>query len=388
MEMKLYFFTNRNHEGNQSNKPTGYGPDPSKDGIENLRLGKMTCAVAKEVLDKWFKENTGSGPGDGEGLSKDLAKKAKKNAKIVTFGESNPHQKVTKGKQKKPKLGSHELRDEVQKAMRAKRDVLLYVHGFNVSWWEAVWSALALQAMLNRPGLSGKDKKDVLVILYTWPSDGAAIPLVSYGSDRTDAIGSGFALGRGFIKLRDFLAEATRTAVDKGDEAGIRQQLCSQQFNLLCHSMGNYVLQNAIQRLVERTEGGRLARIFDHVFLCSPDVDDDVLETGQPLGRLHEVCRNVNVYFNRGDLALRGSDYTKGNPDRLGTNGVAHPSQLHQKIYQIDCSGDIVQGVLEHSYYLKGRINHDIRMSLDNVSQDEGRASREPGSFPNTFVMK
>lgn len=386
--LKLYYVTNRNHEGDQPNNPKGYGIYPSKDGIENLRLGKVTLNVGQELLDKWFKKKTGSGPGDGVELSQDLAKLAKKNARIAAFRENNPHKQVTKGKQRKTKLGSHELRDEVQKAMREKRDVLLYVHGFNVSWWDAVGSALALQEMLNRPELSPEGKNDLLVILFTWPSDGSAIPLVSYGSDRTDAIGSGFALGRAFIKLRDFLAEATRTAIEKGKEEGIRQQLCNQNFNLLCHSMGNYVLQNAIQRLIERTEGSRLPRIFDHVFMCSPDVDDDVLEAGQPLGRVHEVCRNVNVYFNRGDLALRGSDYTKGNPDRLGTNGVARPSQLHQKIFQIDCSGDLVQGVLEHSYYLKGRINSDLRMSLDNGPQDDGRPSREPGSFPNTFIMK
>ena len=122
--------------------------------------------------------------------------------------------------------------------------------------------------------------------------------------------------------------------------------------------------------------------------MCSPDVDDDVLEPGKPLGRLHEICRNVNVYFNRGDLALRGSDYTKGNPDRLGTNGVANPLQVHQKIYQIDCSGDIERGLMEHSYFLKGGVNADIRMSLDNVSQ-EVRESRNPHSrFSNTFLMQ
>ena len=108
---------------------------------------------------------------------------------------------------------------------------------------------------------------------------------------------------------------------------------------------------------------------------------------GKQLGRLHEVCRNVNVYFNRGDLALRGSDYTKGNSDRLGTNGVARPAKLHQKVYQIDCS-EIVDGFMEHSYYLQGHINFDIRMSLDNIPQEERGSTRKPGSFPHTFLMK
>jgi esterase/lipase superfamily enzyme len=214
-------------------------------------------------------------------------------------------------------------------------------------------------------------------------------PFVAYRSDRTEAIGSGFALGRGLLKLRDFLADTTRRLTKKEKEAGIQRDLCNQNINLLCHSMGNYVLQNAIQRMVEQSLSGRLPKIFDQVFLCSPDVDDNVLEAGQPLGKVHEVCRNVTVYFNEGDLALHGSDYTKGNPERLGTNGAANPNQLHQKIYQVNCSGDIVQGLLEHSYYLAGRINADLRMSLDNIPRDHStRHPRKDDRFPNTFIMK
>lgn len=242
--------------------------------------------------------------------------------------------------------------------------------------------------MLNRSEIRPKKKGDVLVVLFTWPSDGSALPFVAYRSDRTEAVGSGYALGRGMLKLRDFLAEVTRPSPQIQAHAGTLPNPCNQHINLLCHSMGNYVMQHALQRMIERSAGSRLPRIFDQVFLCAPDVDDDVLEPGKPLGRLHEVCRMVNVYFNRGDFALHGSDYTKGNPDRLGTNGAGNPLQVHQKIFQIDCSGDIVQGMLEHGYYLKGRINADIRKSIDNVPQDDPGRSRKPGRFPNTRLMK
>ena len=42
--------------------------------------------------------------------------------------------------------------------------------------------ALALQSMLNRQG-----RQDVVVVLFTWPSDGQMLPFTSYRSDRTDA---------------------------------------------------------------------------------------------------------------------------------------------------------------------------------------------------------
>ena len=387
MKMSLYYITNRNHEGEQF-RPDRYGKHPSGSGIENLRLGKVTVDAGTNSFSKFFNAGTGSGKGDGVQLTDYLKKRVENHANIVAYEENIPDHDRAESAQPKARLGSQEMFKEIRKTMQQGRDVLLFVHGFNVAWEDAVGSALALQTMLNRPGVRPKNKGDVLVILFTWPSDGSALPFVAYRSDRTEALGSGFALGRGLLKFRDFLADVTRGIQLAEGQPTSDAEPCNQNVNLLCHSMGNYVLQNALQRMIERSESNRLPRIFDHVFLAAPDVDDDVLESGNPLGRLHEICRNVNVYFNRGDLALRGSDYTKGNPDRLGTNGSANPLQVHQKIYQVDCSGDVVQGVLEHSYYLKGKINADIRMSLDNVPQDT-RKHRQPHSrFSNTFLMK
>jgi esterase/lipase superfamily enzyme len=388
MKLTMYYVTNRNHQGSKQFAPDGYGIHPSSSGIENLRLGKVMLDLRRSSLDKWFGSKTAAGNGDGVALSEYLTKQAKKHAKIVAYQEKIPDPERMEEDQKGKKLGSAAMFAEVQQILRQGRDVLIFVHGFNVSWWEAVGSVLALQAMVNRPRDPGQKSKDVLVVLFTWPSDGSALPFVAYRSDRTEAMGSGFALGRAFLKLRDFLAEATRPPTTLEKKSGKKWEPCLQNINVLCHSMGNYVLQHALQRVIEQSKTSRLPRVFDNVFLCSPDVDDNVLEADQPLGRLHEICRNISVYYNRGDLALRGSDITKGNPDRLGTNGIANTSQTHSEVSQIDCS-EIVEGFMEHSYYLKGRINTDIRMSLDNVAQDAAERSRQhPTRIPNVYTMK
>ena len=263
---------------------------------------------------------------------------------------------------------------DIQKEMQQSHDVLIFVHGLNVAWNDAVASAPALQEMLNAD--TARTKKQTIVVLFTWPSDGQALPFVSYKSDLLDAAGSGAAVGRGVLKLRDFLIQLRR----------VDSNLCNQEFHILCHSMGNYVLQNAVAKIAQHSNGPAMPRIFDHIFMCAPDVNDDVLEKGNPLGRLHEITRNVTVYFNTGDLALHVSDYTKGNPDRLGTAGAAHPSWLHHKIHQVDCS-DTVSGVVEHSYYLTGRINKDIRQSIAGVAQSDKRRSRtQHPATPNTSV--
>jgi esterase/lipase superfamily enzyme len=73
--------------------------------------------------------------------------------------------------------------------------------------------------------------------------------------------------------------------------------------------MGNYVLQNALARLREMNAGRGIHRLFEHTFMCAPDVDDDVLEPGEEMGDLHRLCRNVSVYHNRGDVVMHVSDY-------------------------------------------------------------------------------
>lgn len=132
--------------------------------------------------------------------------------------------------------------------------------------------------------------------------------------------------------------------------------------------MGSYLLQHTIERLDQYTPGEALPRLFEQVFLCAPNVDDDALERPDKLGRVQELARTVSLYHNRNDMAMMVSDYTKGNPERLGANGAAHPALLHNKIQQIDCT-PIVFGLVEHNYFLTGFPNADIRQSIASLPQ-------------------
>jgi esterase/lipase superfamily enzyme len=375
-DLQLFYATNRNHLGNDRWHPDGYGKKFSDDGVENLRFGKLTVAADESKMAKYLDADRGTmGQGDGEGLIKYLSKCAG-SADIVAYREKIKAS-VAQDQQEHIKLGSQAAFSDLQAIMRKNSDVVIYVHGFNVSWNDAVGSALSLQEMLNH--CPERDpEQHVQVVLFSWPSDGMALPFVSYKSDRSEAAGSGNAVGRAILKVRDFLASLRRS-----DE-----QLCKQDLHLLCHSMGNYLLQNALQRCDAFTPGNALPRLFEHIFLCAPDVDDTVLEEGQPLGRLHELARSVSVYHNRGDVALVVSDYTKGNPDRLGSNGPARPTLVHNKVHQVDCTS-IVKGLVEHSYYLVGNINADIRMSIDGMPHDApGRHRNRVGVLGNQWDMR
>ncbi len=349
----LYYATNRNHVGKDQWNPRGYGPKFSDDGMENLRFGRVTVKADDGQVKKFLSAKVGEEQGDGEGLAGYFAKQVT-SARIQAFPEALSRD-TADVHQPDAKLGSKAMFAELKAYMEKHTDVVAYIHGFNVSWKNAVGSALALQEMLNRRD-GGDPAQRCLVVLFTWPSDGMAMPFVSYKSDRSEARGSGYAFGRGLLKLRDFFAS-------------LGENRCGQDIHVLCHSMGNYVLQNALRRIIEFNAGSSLPRLFEHIFLCAPDVDDDVLEPDKGLGRLHELCRHVGVYYNRGDLAMYVSDHTKGNPERLGTNGAARPNLVHNKVYQVDCT-PLVEGLVEHSYYLWGPVNSDIGLSIDNLPVD------------------
>lgn len=412
MLLSTYFATNRGHEGEKRFTPTRYGARFSSDGMENLRFGRVQFEVDEARVARLLaqhREHTGAG--DGEALQDYFSKCVKATQRIDCYAEKIPDTGVNEAAQGEAvKLGSQALFADLQADMRQGRDLLVLVHGFNVSWEEAVATAAAFEAMVNRRDAqldAGIRFQPVRVLLFTWPSDGAALPWASYKSDRADARGTAGALGRAFLKLRDQLHQLGRELrQDDGRVRALRQQLrnrpaaeveravaqleateiCGQKLHLLAHSMGNFVLQNALDRVFEFSPGNQLPRLFDHVFLCAPDVDDDALEEGQPLARVHQVAQAVAIYHNANDTALKISDYTKGNPDRLGQRGAARPQMLHHKVYQIDCA-PLVTGLTQHSYYTNGLVARDIRRALQGETP-AARGLQPTGQSSNTWSFR
>ena len=376
--LKLYYATNRNHIGKDRWAPDSYGKTFSSDGMKNLRFGSLAVDVDKKKVDKYLTEEVKDcGVGSGDDLSgylKDCAESASISAYTEVIDKELPEEV-----QENIKLGSKAMFSDIQKDMVNSSDVLVYIHGFNVDWFDAVGAALALQTMLRS---KGDDNQNVVVILFSWPSNGSAMPWVAYNSDKEEAKGSAMSFARGLMKTRDFLIGLR----DKAREGG--SKLCGQDMHLLCHSMGNYVLGNALTKIDGLTPGDSLPRLFEHVFLCAPDVNDTALESGQLLGKIDNLARNVTVYHNRGDAAMFISDHSKGQPERLGGAGAAHPNSLHSKVYQVDCT-PIVHGIVEHSYYLVGNVLADIRASIDGAEQnDEARLRVNTGMQHNVWAMK
>lgn len=320
---RVYFVTNR--KPNRKQNPDDFGTEFSDHGLANLRYG--------------FADIEGDDPDDYA---------------ISVAAESWKPDYEKGGLLRKPTLGSDEIMSALREDMAQNgRDTLIYVHGYNVSFKEALTTGAQLKRNLSDHG----DGAGLNVAVFSWPSNGSAMPYLAYGSDRDESKASGPAFARAFLKLTDFLRGASP------------EEECDQSVHLMAHSMGNYLLRHAVQE-IRAHYPDRPPRLFDEIFMMAADEDDDALEHDHKLRLLPRTARRVNLYFNRGDVALHTSDKTKGNPDRLGTDGPRLPHQTPAKVVQIDCT-PVVRGLVEHGYHVGSeRLTKDLLAALADVDAD------------------
>ena len=285
-------------------------------------------------------------------------------------------------------LGSNTIFAEIRESMRAGIDTVLFIHGFNYTFHEALIDA----ALLKRTYETAETPYTFFV--FSWPSDGSLMPYIAYANDRADARTSGAALGRGLLKLGEFMRRVSdelgpRVRSDLGrdaEAARLRKGLCAGRLHLMAHSMGAYALRHAVQGRRKKV-GDDLPRLFDEILLIAADEDADAFEHDHKLALLPRLGRRVTVYHNREDIPLAISDLTKGNPDRLGADGPAHPHLLPAKVTVVDCT-DVVEGFQEHRYhYAEPIVVADVGIVLQDTSSDP-ISSRHFIPGRNAFVLK
>ena len=130
---------------------------------------------------------------------------------------------------------------------------------------------------------------------------------------------------------------------------------------------------------------GLTTDIDGNLIVGAPDVADDAFEK-EGFSRLHEMAANVTIYFNKEDLGMRISKYSKHFDDRLGQVGNARPDRVHVKVHQVDCS-NIVHGFVEHSYYQWATVNQDIQQTIAGVPFDDNSRARMKTAHNREWTM-
>lgn len=203
---------------------------------------------------------------------------------------------------------------------------LLFVHGFNTPFEDALIRSAQLSVDLSRRGLF-----DVGVpLLFSWPSAGK----VSLGDYRGDQDRS--------IAAAPYLEEFLDIIVD---ETGI------DRVNIIAHSMGNRILTKALEdyatSYLERHGEGD---IEFRIVLVAGDVDREIFDS--VTGVLDNLKANVTIYTSDADRALHVSELVNQKL-RLGDTDGDKPYIRRNEFYEtVDATGVATELFgLGHNYY-------------------------------------
>lgn len=160
-------------------------------------------------------------------------------------------------------------------------DVLVYVHGFNVRFEDALVRAAQISFDFGFKGAP---------IVFSWPSWGS---MTAYNSDSENVFWSAKHI-EAFLKT---LAEKTK----------------GRRVHLVAHSMGSKGLLTALRYMAYR---GGAKPLFSSVILCAPDFDATLFRE-QVAAEVRPLAKQWVVYSSNKDIALTASQELNSAP-RLG----------------------------------------------------------------------
>ncbi|MFT6269457.1 MAG: esterase/lipase superfamily enzyme [Alphaproteobacteria bacterium] len=239
-----------------------------------------------------------------------------------------------------------------EQAKQENKAILFFVHGYNNDVNDVLLAAEQLE-----------DLYDLIVVPFTWPANGggAITGTASYLSDKTDARASSGAFNRFVGKIQYFhtlLSKANLNSIkDKvelkyeGKEnpmaaAALYSELvgkaCKVKINLLCHSMGNYLLKHSLMTSDNATSD----LVFDNINLVAADTNNknhaSWLDTIDVRNRIH-------IVINEDDLALKASRVKPGKEQKARLGHFLKALNSEHGVYIDVTDADGVGS--EHSYY-------------------------------------
>jgi esterase/lipase superfamily enzyme len=166
---------------------------------------------------------------------------------------------------------------------QSNRDVVLYVHGFNNSFSDAVFRIAQLSIDLELPATS---------VAYAWPSRGH---ILGYEYDTDSAL---FA--------RDGLQELITTIKEGGAD----------RITVVAHSLGSSLLMEAM-RQIELIKPGWTKQNLSGVILFSPDLNTEVFRS--QTNAFKELPQPFIIFSSQADKFLKVSARLRLENERLGS---------------------------------------------------------------------
>jgi len=177
-----------------------------------------------------------------------------------------------------------ELNTQLAARPKGKRNVFLFVHGYNTMFAEGVYRFAQVVHDSRAPAVP---------VLFTWASRGQVSQYIYDNNSATAA--------------RDDLERTLRLVFASQAE----------KVTILAHSMGNWVTVEALRQI--RISGGlpqvdKLAALF----LAAPDIDIDVFKS--QMRRFGRPSKPFFIVLSKDDKALGLSNFLAGGQGRLGSD--------------------------------------------------------------------
>ena len=227
-----------------------------------------------------------------------------------------------------------------------QKHVNLFVHGFDNTWQSAVQRYSSIVANL----FSGSNSMGECV-LFTWPSEGSTL---GYFPDRAEARQSAEDLA----DVLSILYEWMRDKQVQGAEDP--QQACKAKTSLIAHSMGNYVLENAMNVVWTRQNRPLLMSLINQLLMVAADVDNDIFGAGETVehgdgeGIANFSYRVTALYSGRDSVLGMSAGLKHFGKRRLGRSGLDRTLPLPDNVWDVDCSSLFapnLNGVQIHGAY-------------------------------------
>jgi len=215
--------------------------------------------------------------------------------------------------------------DETIRA-RSPKSALIFVHGYNTTFEDALYRNAQIVWDLRYEGLS---------VLYSWASMGSAL---EYLYDRESA-----QIGRaGFIQVLRNLKE----------KHGI------EHVNVIAHSMGNQVVLDALGMYAQTNNPARIGELI----LAAPDVDRDLFMSLVP--EVQKIVKGITLYASSADKALQASRRLAG-VLRAGDIGRDGPIILdNMQTIDVTAMGEEMLGLNHNVFAVSRNLIDDIKLLI------------------------
>lgn len=244
------------------------------------------------------------------------------------------------------------FQDQIRQQMRAagKNEVTIFVHGFNNSFEDAVFSLADIWHFSGRRGVP---------IAYSWPAGSGG--LFGYFTDRE---AGEFTV----YHLKEFLLQLSQIPELK-------------KIHIVAHSRGTDVTTTALREMIiaVRSSGKDPKTVLqiENLIMAAPDLDFSVVRQRLIAEGFGAAMGQITVYMNRGDTALGISQRLMAGLrfGKLTAGGLENADkEIFSEVKTVNfINVEGVKGLTGHAYY---RTNRNVLSDIGTII----RQSARPGS--------